>query len=399
MDWILSYSIRPNPMMSLGVSLVVVGTVIGRKIKGPQNCATHLYIIILAPSGFGKDDPLQCGRRLLTAFDEDLLGVDEFVSSQGIWRFLRKHPLCCCFVDELGEQIALINDQKTNGFVGMVLSALKKCYNAWGEVRTAAKADEDSHLIRCPAISVVGAGVPEIVFRSLEYKDLAGGFLNRVLVLPFEGHKKPAEKIRTVGPEPPEELLDRLKALPRLHWLDKPIDDKVPPPLEIGWADDGAQDVYLALSRKMDEVEAGGGAEKDLCQRVCENSLRIATIVAVGRGASAVSKRDIEFGIQLAEQSFDAVVGGAQRYMYERFEFPRMCEAVLAKISSYGGVARMRDLKRDFRNSIRWGNELQRVFEHLVGEESIVFDGNLNSGSGGASPGFWLKEVWDARKK
>jgi hypothetical protein len=276
----------------------------------------------------------------------------------------------------------------------------QSAYNAWGEVRTAAKADEDSHLIRCPAPSIVGAGVPEIVFRSLEHKDLAGGFLNRVLVLPFEGHKKPAEKIRTVPADPPKALLARLAALPRLQFLDKPMEgDKLPAPLEIGWADDGAQDIYLALSAKMDECEAGGGADKDLCQRVCENSLRIATIIAVGRGAHAVSKRDIEFGIQLAEQSFDAVVGGAKRYMYQRFEFPRMCEAVLAKITAYGGVARKRDLKRDFRNSIRWGNELDRVLDHLVAEESIVLDSNLNSGPGPASPGYWLKETWEKRKK
>jgi hypothetical protein len=85
--------------------------------------------------------------------------------------------------------------------------------------------------------------------------------------------------------------------------------------------------------------------------------------------------------------------------MYERFEFPRMCEAVLAKISAYGGVAKVRDLKRDFRNSIRWGNELQRVFDHLIGEESIVVDANLNPGPGPASPGFWLKEVWDQKRK
>jgi hypothetical protein len=111
-DWILAYSIRPNPVMALGVALTVVGTVVGRKVQGPQDGATHLYMIMLAPTAFGKDDPLNCGRRLLTAFDEQLIGPDEFVSSQGVWRFLKAHPLCCCFVDELGEQFALINDQK-----------------------------------------------------------------------------------------------------------------------------------------------------------------------------------------------------------------------------------------------------------------------------------------------
>jgi hypothetical protein len=347
-------------MMALGVALTIVGTVIGRKVQGPQDSATHLYMIMLAPTGFGKDDPLNCGRRLLTAFDERLIGPDEFVSSQGVWRFLKAKPLCCCFVDELGEQVALINDQKGNGFVAMIFGTFKKCYNAWTEVHTAAKADVDSDVIRCPAPSIVGAGTPESFFRALRAKDLESGFVNRLVVLPFEGHKKPKEKARTVSSEPPQALLDRLAALPRLELIDSVISKdgapKLPKPLIIPWADDGAADVYFELSRRMDVVqEEGDDNHRDLSQRVCENAIRIATIIAVGRGARAVAKEDIQFGIQLMEQSFEAVTGGVERYMFERFEFPRMCEAVFSKIVSAGGAISARELHRAFRNHQAWG--------------------------------------------
>jgi hypothetical protein len=398
-DWIIAYSIRPNSVMALGVALAVVGTIISRKVKGPQDAATHLYLIMLAPTGFGKDDPLQCGKRLLTAYKESLVGDDEWVSSQGIWRSLKRSPACCCFVDELGEQMALINDQKGNGFVGMVFSSLKKCYNAWSDVRTATKAGADSDIIRSPAPSVIGAGTPESFFRALKSKDLESGFINRMVVLPFEGNKKPPEKIRTASPEPRKELLDRLRALPQLSGgsmdeiVDSPGSNKLPPPLLIGWADDGAIDVYLALSKKLDAVQEGDDENRrDLSQRVCENAIRIATIIAVGRGATAVSRRDIEFAIDLCERSFDAVVNGVKRYMYEKFEFPRFVEAVFRTIGAAGGTMTSRDLKRCFRNNQAWGNELDRAIAYLKEEERIAYCSNLGD-SNRKSPGYRIINV------
>jgi hypothetical protein len=239
-DWINAQSLRPFPIFALGAAIVVVGTIIGRKVRGPQGGPTHLYMIGLLPTGWGKDGPLGGALRLLTAFDESLIGPDQFVSSQGVYRQLIAQPLCCCIVDELGEQIELLNDQSGNGFVTMVFSTLKIAYNGWKDVRTAATAHSDSKIIRCPAPSILGAGTPEEFFRALKAKDLKGGFVNRLLVLPFEGHRKPPEKIRTATVEPPQALLDRLRALPRLGVLESSLDKKLPAPMDIPWADDGA---------------------------------------------------------------------------------------------------------------------------------------------------------------
>ena len=54
----------------------MVGTLIGRRIEGPTDSATHLYVILLAPTGYGKDHPLQCGSALMHASGRgDLLGT------------------------------------------------------------------------------------------------------------------------------------------------------------------------------------------------------------------------------------------------------------------------------------------------------------------------------------
>jgi hypothetical protein len=103
-------------------------------------------------------------------------------------------------------------------------------------------------VIRCPAPSIIGVGTPESFFRALRSKDLESGFVNRLVVLPFEGHKKPSEKMRTVPAEPPQELIDRLHSLPKVHFADKAVDGKLPAPLILPWADDGAADVYFEFS-------------------------------------------------------------------------------------------------------------------------------------------------------
>src|SRR5262249_1106718 len=64
-EWMVKCSRHPNRMMALGSSLAVVGTILGRLIMGPTGGATHLFVTILLPSGYGKDTPLRCGAKLV----------------------------------------------------------------------------------------------------------------------------------------------------------------------------------------------------------------------------------------------------------------------------------------------------------------------------------------------
>src|SRR5215472_15805812 len=63
-EWIVATSRFPNRMMALGVSLAVVGTLIGRRVIGPTLSMTHLYNVMLAGTCAGKQDPMKRGRDL-----------------------------------------------------------------------------------------------------------------------------------------------------------------------------------------------------------------------------------------------------------------------------------------------------------------------------------------------
>jgi hypothetical protein len=397
---ILRGSIRPNPPHALGTSLALGGTIIGRVVAGPTESATHLYCNTLAPSGWGKDDPLTWAARILECMGRDeLIGPDELVSSQGFWRYLAEHPRCLMLIDEFGDQLALIQGQRGNEFVAMLFGTLKKCWNAFKDVRTAWRAHSDGVVIRWAAPSIVGVSTPEAFFRALQMKDVESGFYNRFLNLPAMSYRKPPEQKRKISFEPPRELIEALLRLPQepKSELDKlmqqTMDGKLPEPKRIGWGP-GAEEPYVELSRQMDEIAMDGNdVQRDQAQRVCEILTRVATIIAVLDFRGKVSLDDTIIAGSLATRSFDVSVAGIEKYMTRYVEFPRHCaEFVNLLGSAPNGVMSAADLRLATRGMQRFGNEWERVTNQLLGEGTIVSVSDVReAGSfGRPSPGYKL---------
>jgi hypothetical protein len=218
------------------------------------------------------------GRVLMDAVGAStLIGPGEWASAPGFINRLKRNPLMVCFMDELGDALALVNNQNNNAFVAMIPGELKKCYNAWGIVMTAEKVGMESERIVYPAPSIVGAATSESFFGALQPRDLESGFANRLVILPFEGCKRPPEQVTPPNAgEPPKVLVEALKRLPKA-WgiLDKPPS---PDPEPIGWGK-GAEEVYFAFSKKMDGFEDHDRKSYELGMRACENATRLATNV------------------------------------------------------------------------------------------------------------------------
>jgi hypothetical protein len=379
-EWIVAGAKRPNRVMALGVALGVVGTLIGRRVEGPTGSSTHLYVFILAPTGYGKDWPLWCGQKLMIAVGaKGLLGPHEFVSGQGFKQFLKRNPLTICFVDELGDMFALINNQQGNPFIKDLMGLFKKLYNAWSIIITAEKVHEESVTINHPAVTIIGACTPISLFENLLPGDIEGGFANRPMLLPFEGSKRPPERdVREGAEEPPRALVERLKGLlgPERSLLDAPMASELKPEVpktdrqRLGWGSPEAKAAYYAFSGEMDKWE--GSQRYELAMRTTENAVRCATIVAAGRGSAVVELRDIEWAMKWARVSFEAACGGFEKYMRKYFEFPKFCDEFVAALEGEAeGFLSDRDIERRFGRNQRFGNELERVKAQLQREVRI----------------------------
>lgn len=406
-EWIVAGARRPNRVMALGVALAIVGTLIGRRVEGPTGVATHLYIFILAPTGWGKDWPLWCGNKLMMAVGaKGLLGPSEFVSGRGIIKYLKRSPLTLCIVDELGDTFQLINSQKDNAWVTDLLGHFKKCYNSWGIINTAETMRDESVTINHPALSIVGACTAQAFFEALKPADVEGGFANRAMLLPFEGIRRPPERdVPEELDEPPEALVAELRGLaprPKPADLSKALadigkGDEAAPPVpkserqKIQWDSGEAKAAYFAFSKEIDRLEDRDKSRFELGMRATENAERCATIVAAGCFSRTVDVRDIEWGLKWSKVSLDAVDGGVKKYMRQYYEFPKFCERVFEFIQAQGGFVSYRDLGRAFRRNMKYGNELEKATGQLQ-REGLIEHGSRKGERGPAASGWRVVE-------
>jgi hypothetical protein len=407
-EWIVRGAIRPNRVMALGVALGVVGTLMGRRVEGPKGNATHLYIFILAPTGWGKDHPLWCGNKIMIAIGaKGLLGPSEFVSGRGIIKYLKRNPVTLCIVDELGDVFQLIHGQDRNPWVTDLIGHFKKLYNSWEIVVTAESMKEESVMINHPALSIVGAATPEAFFGALQPSDVESGFANRPMLLPFEGFERPPERDVPEGAEePPAALVEELKTLlgrvvgvKSVSAMDKILgvqgDDVAPPVprenrVKIEWGSEEAKAPYYEFSREIDKWQGIDRQRFELGMRAAENAVRCATIVAGGCFSPTVDVGDIEWALHWSRVSFEAAVGGINKYMRHYFEFPKFCQEVEERIEQEGGWMPKRDLQRAFRRHMKYGTELDKVLAHLVKEGRIRESSRKTSKTGPATAGWEL---------
>src|SRR5262245_26744043 len=66
-EWNVRTARYPSRVMALAAAIAVVGKLLDRKIAGPTMSATHLYTVVLAPTGSGKQHQLDVVKTLLTA--------------------------------------------------------------------------------------------------------------------------------------------------------------------------------------------------------------------------------------------------------------------------------------------------------------------------------------------
>ncbi|WP_143197795.1 hypothetical protein [Bradyrhizobium sp. AS23.2] len=102
-DWIEASSEFPSRELALGAALGWVATLAGRGFETPSRARTNLYLIALAPSGYGKDHAGSCVGSLAIASGLDrFIGPARFMSASALRETLIGQPSILCIQDEFG---------------------------------------------------------------------------------------------------------------------------------------------------------------------------------------------------------------------------------------------------------------------------------------------------------
>jgi hypothetical protein len=377
-NWITDTALYPQPLLSLGAALGLVGLAAGRKYAGPTKSGTHLYILGLAGTGAGKNHPAKMSKRLLRAAKmDDLIGPGQFASETAIYDMLAAQKQRLCFMDEFGSYLRKINNSRGNGHEQAISGALRVAWGASFDTMSppaySKGSNRDIQPIVSPALSIYGMSVHEEFYAGLQTADVANGFLNRFLIL--STHCKPEEVDPALDEdEQPAALIDGLQ-----HIAARPADLALARRMDEGiaahrldWDCREAREMYQTFRKGI--IEGRDDADAKLLSRVPEMAVRLATIRAVGARKipmPQVSLADITWGCELAMWSANRLIAEANSYMAES-EYQSRAQEVLRYLKEAPRkTLKKSDLSRKIKHRYK-ARELNEILDGLTEADQVV---------------------------
>ena len=378
--WIVSTAPKPQPALSIVAAMTIVGCVAGRQFRGPTGAGTALYALGLAPTAQGKDTPLkQIGRVMNAAALGHHLGPDEFMSFSAVVNLMTRRSLILAPMDEFGDFMRRVFDRKGSIHARAIPKILRTLWGAnFDNVGTAEWADRESVRLAAPHLSLFGASTHEQFYTALENGAVADGTLNRFLIV--EGDRRP----KRVKPEAareivPAALIERLKEIYNasgtmsaarrndVHFDPVTSSGSI---VDMRWGE-GAERAWVAYSHDVETLMSDKPAEADLRGRSAEMAIRIATIVAVGRGSSTVDVGDVKYGIAMAHRSAETMIAGAADFMAEN-EQEANWQKIVRMIREKGGRLEYRTIYRSMKHMR--SREMKELLMHMVDSGVIDVD-------------------------
>lgn len=336
-DWICDWASEPVRIHAVGAALVIVGTLIGRKVMTRSKpLGPALYVGALTPSGVGKQHPIDCIR---LALDTAIGGprtvapihMGWHTSLPSLVHALMDRPTRTMIVDEFAEKLMGLRSRNAALSTSAISEALR---SLWGATHSSYAPDMSISAsargvgeIKRPILSMYGAATLKEFARALVSKDLSNGLFNRFLILPRHApvaSQPEREEELTVPERIADQLVSLYNCLNDMGMASAVVPDSVPADTILVSFDADAAAMHeanrlygkamLAMSDNDDALALYG--------RFAEQIKRVALIVACGRRPldlrrAIICAEDMHFARGLVEYAINQFVLMVRREMVE----------------------------------------------------------------------------------
>lgn len=400
-DWIEGNSRQPQREITILTALSLACTLAGRNYVSEENNTSSMYFMLLAETGVGKNYAKSSIQDFLIESGlEGLLSGGGNTSAGAVYTALCKAPCHIQITDEVGKQLATAR-KASNGQMAEAFSTLTEAYSATtsymipknysqlGDIIKGNVKAEKSIVIHWPAITTLGIGTPAQIFDNLSTVEIEDGFLNRQVVIQAS---EPVAKRRRIKkqsvPEHLREWAHDIRHPPVVSRTDLTgqVDsfDMTPSPKTVAITDE-AMGMFDDLLDDLEEKEKQKlFVLPDLTRRLVENSMRLATALAVCENSEKPVITDV-----IAEWCIEYILFYGKRFMRAAAtnvadgDYHRLYLRVLSLIRDAGSKgATQRDLARSsqlFRSTKP--SDREQVLKALLIEKEIM-QASINSISG-----------------
>lgn len=323
LGWLQWYSYcsaeRPAMDISLAAAIGFLAGMMGRA----YNCGRtglNQYILLLAPTGTGKDELSKLPERLMAQICDtipsarDFRGPGTFASGQALIKQLCKSPSFCSVLGEFGHKIKALSNPNVIGPDLMLRQTLLIVYGSSGadgslQPMVYSDSDKTTPEVKAPALSILCETVPESFFAAMSNEQVENGLLPRFLTLDYKGPRPPAN-LNSGMRMPPEmrawliELASIcLAQTQRGTAINVEMDDECRPLLEKAGTFDRWVDAQIN-----DNL---GEAERQLWNRAHIKVVRLAALVAAASNPHkpVITKEYADWAISLVTKDIKAMLG------------------------------------------------------------------------------------------
>jgi len=366
-EWNVRTARYPSRVMALAAAIAVVGKLLDQKVAGPTMSGTHLYTVVLAPTGSGKQHQLDVVKTLLTtAGMGDSIGPGDFSSVQALQQLIKEKNSCISVMDEFGSFLRRIKDGAQMSNMREITGEMRTLWSSWIQYDSVKKAKDDSVRVYSPAFAIFGVTTAGDFYSALKIEDASNGFLNRFLILEEKSRGEEKEPESWVG-DVPFALMERLHKTAAKYQSAPGGSGPVKPQSKLGWGPDAFK-LYQQFNRSI-RSESDDRVLK-LRIRAPEMAVRLATIRACGRLSETVDVDDMEWAIELARASADMLCAGVAEHVVPE-GLDGLCEKIIEVVRRKNGVCSVRDIYRSVRRRIKRPNDLEAALGYLFKEERI----------------------------
>jgi len=204
-NYIYTSAIRPVPEVALMGALTLVAGLAGRQFN-LSGSGINLYLILLAPTGSGKEGAGSGISSLITKVRETVPSVDQFVgpadfaSGPALIKSLAEQPCIFSVLGEFGIRLQTMADSRSSGADKTLMRALLNLYSKSGWHQTESSTaysdrEKNTKVLYAPALTILGESTPETFFNGLSEQQVVSGLLPRFMFLEYKGVRPPRNKV------------------------------------------------------------------------------------------------------------------------------------------------------------------------------------------------------------
>lgn len=327
MSYLKNNAYKYHESLAHGSILSLLSTLIGREVYTPTNSSTCLYNILVANTGSGKDSYLKFPLDMLCTCElKDMIGNSNFSSSVYLEQTLKEKKVSLNIIDEFNVFLKKVTGTKANISEQEISATLKKLWSIDYHqlLITAGSMSRQAYHINTPFFNLLGAVTSKALFDDMQEISFSDGFINRFIFFESDNPMLSIEELklreniqhRVID----EETILQLQQMFNLtrNSCEK-LNDIPPDKIIIPWKDENAKDLFYQLVYDINNLINNNQSDAELCVRMAESSLRIATIIAVSRDFlnAKITVDDMKVGIYFVNKSISFLRNGIKKHMFK----------------------------------------------------------------------------------